>query len=301
VYQSLGNKSPQPVKVLSNSLKTVQFETVTVNSKGQITKRSQSQGQVFTETIAKDITLEMVSIPKGSFTMGAPASEAESDDYERPQHQVTIKPFLMGKYPITQAQWAAVANLPKIQYDLNPDPSRFKGKNLPVEKVSWNDAVEFCARLSQKTGRSYRLPSEAEWEYACRAGTTTPFYFGDTVTPGLVNYRGNNSYGSAPKGIYRETTTVVGSFPPNSFGLYDMHGNVWEWCQDISHFYYQGAPTDGSAWESGGDSNYPVQRGGSWNSNAVYCRSAFRNYYSADFRWVFRGFRVAVASVSSSS
>ena len=154
VYQSLGNKSPQPVKVLSNSLKTVQFETVTVNSKGQIIKRSQSQAQVFTETIAKDITLEMVSIPKVNFKMGAPASEAESDDYERPQHQVTIKPFLMGKYPITQAQWAAVANLPKIQYDLNPDPSRFKGKNLPVEKVSWNDAVEFCARLSQKTGRS---------------------------------------------------------------------------------------------------------------------------------------------------
>ena len=210
VYQSLGNKSPQPVKVLSNSLKTVQFETVTVNSKGQIIKRSQSQAQVFTETIANGVTLEMVSIPKGNFKMGAPASEAESDDNERPQHQVTIKPFLMGKYPITQAQWAAVANLPKIQYDLNPDPSRFKGKNLPVEKVSWNDAVEFCARLSQKTGRSYRLPSEAEWEYACRAGTTTPFHFGDTVTPDLVNYDGNSSYGSAPKGIYREKTTVVG-------------------------------------------------------------------------------------------
>lgn len=301
VYQSLGNKSPQPVKVLSNSLKTVQFETVTVNSKGQIIKRSQSQAQVFTETIANGVTLEMVSIPKGSFKMGAPASEAESDDYERPQHQVTIKPFLMGKYPITQAQWAAVANLPKIQYDLNPDPSRFKGKNLPVEKVSWNDAVEFCARLSQKTGRSYRLPSEAEWEYACRAGTTTPFHFGDTVTPDLVNCDGNSSYGSAPKGIYREKTTVVGSFPPNSFGLYDMHGNVWEWCQDISHFYYQGAPTDGSAWESGGDSNYPVLRGGSWYESAVYCRSAYRNFNSPDGKWRRRGFRVAVASVSSSS
>ncbi|MEG4348465.1 bifunctional serine/threonine-protein kinase/formylglycine-generating enzyme family protein [Microcoleus sp. LAD1_D3] len=301
VYQSLGNKSPQPVKVLSNSLKTVQFETVTVNSKGQIIKRSQSQAQVFTETIANGVTLEMVSIPKGNFKMGAPASEAESDDYERPQHQVTIKPFLMGKYPINQAQWAAVAKLPKIQYDLKPDPSHFKGKNLPIENVSWNDAVEFCVRLSQKTGRSYRLPSEAEWEYACRAGTTTPFHFGDTVTPDLVNYRGNNSYGSAPKGIYRETTTAVGSFPPNSFGLYDMHGNVWEWCQDIYHDNYNGAPTDGSAWESGGDSNYPVLRGGSWLNYAVNCRSANRGYNSSDLRWRNWGFRVAVASVSSSS
>ncbi|PSB53611.1 protein kinase [filamentous cyanobacterium Phorm 6] len=301
VYQSLGNKSPQPVKISSNSLKTVQFETVTVNSKGQIIKRSQSQAQVFTETIVKDITLEMVSIPKGSFTMGAPASEAKSYYFERPQHQVTIKPFLLGKYPINQAQWAAVAKLPKIQYDLKPDPSHFKGKNLPIENVSWNDAVEFCVRLSQKTGRSYRLPSEAEWEYACRAGTTTPFHFGDTVTPDLVNYNGNYPYGTAPKGIYRETTTAVGSFPPNSFGLYDMHGNVWEWCQDIYHDNYNGAPIDGSAWESGGDSKNRVQRGGSWVNNAVYCRSADRLYVSAVIRWWGRGFRVAVASVSSSS
>ncbi len=295
VYQSLGNKSPQPVKVLSIPLKTVQFETVTVNSKGQITKRSQSQAQVFTETIANGVTLEMVSIPKGNFKMGAPASEVGSRDYERPQHQVTIKPFLMGKYPITQAQWAAVAKLPKIQYDLKPDPSHFKGKNLPVEEVSWNDAVEFCARLSRKTGRSYRLPSEAEWEYACRAGTTTPFHFGDTVTPDLVNYEGNYPYGAAPKGIYRKKTTAVGSFPPNSFGLYDMHGNVWECCQDIPHGNYNGAPTDGSAWETSG-SDYRVRRGGSWLNNAVICRSANRNYYSAGYRNRNIGFRVALAS-----
>ncbi|MEG4311763.1 MULTISPECIES: bifunctional serine/threonine-protein kinase/formylglycine-generating enzyme family protein [unclassified Microcoleus] len=301
VYQSLGNKSPQPVKVLSNPLKTVQFQTVTVNSKGKITNRSQSQAQVFTETIAKDITLEMVSIPKGSFKMGAPATEVESHDYEKPQHQVTIKPFLLGKYPITQAQWAAVAKLPKIQYDLKPDPSHFKGKNLPVETVFWNDVVEFCARLSRKTGRSYRLPSEAEWEYACRAGTTTPFHFGDTVTPDLVNYDGNYPYGSAPKGIYREKTTAVGSFPPNSFGLYDMHGNVWEWCQDIWHDDYDGAPTDGSAWESGGDSKNRVRRGGSWGSYAVDCRAAIRFYYSVGYLYRYWGFRVAVASVSSSS
>lgn len=295
VYQSLGNKSPQAVKVLSNPLKTVQFETVTVNSKGQITKRSQSQAQVFTETIANGVTLEMVSIPKGSFKMGAPASEAGSYDYERPQHQVTIKPFLLGKYPITKAQWAVVANLPKIQYDLNPDPSDFKGKNLPVGNVTWYHAVEFCARLSQKTGSSYRLPSEAEWEYACRAGTTTPFHFGEIVTPDLVNYDGNYPYGSAPKGIYRETTTAVGSFPPNSFGLYDMHGNVEEWCQDIWHDNYNGAPADGSAWETSG-SDHRVQRGGSWDLNAVYCRGAYRIWNSAGSRDWRLGFRVALAS-----
>jgi formylglycine-generating enzyme required for sulfatase activity/tRNA A-37 threonylcarbamoyl transferase component Bud32 len=299
VYQSLGNKSPHPVKVLSNPLKTVQFKTVTVNSKGEITKHSQSQAQVFTETIAQGIILDMIAIPGGSFVMGSPNTEAESSYYERPQHQVTIKPFLMGKYPITQAQWEAVAKLPKIQYDLNSDPSGFKGKNLPVEKVSWNDAVEFCARLSRKTGRSYRLPSEAEWEYACRAGTTTPFHFGDTVTPDLVNYHGNYPYGSAPKGINRAKTTAVGSFPPNSFGLYDMHGNVWEWCQDVGHDNYNGAPTDGSAW-GGGDSKNRVARGGSWSNLTVHCRCAYRSSCSADSRWWGRGFRVAVASVSSS-
>ncbi len=134
----------------------------------------------------------------------------------------------------------------------------------------WNSA----SKLSEKTGKTYRLPSEAEWEYACRAGTTTPFYFGETITPDLVNYDGNYPYGAAPKGLYRKQTTDVGSFPPNPFGLYDMHGNVWEWCSDRWHDNYNGAPTDGSSWETGRDNNR-VQRGGSWNSNAVVCRCAF--------------------------
>src|SRR6476469_1237755 len=243
----------------------------------------------------------MVSIPKGSFKMGAPArSEAQSRDNEIPQHQVTIKPFFLGKYPITQAQWAAVANLPKIHYDLDPDPSGFIGKNRPVERVSWYDAVEFCARLSQKTGSSYRLPSEAEWEYACRAGTTTPFYFGETVTPDLVNYNGNYPYGFTPKGLYRDQTTDVGSFPPNAFGLYDMHGNVWEWCSDKWHDNYKGAPTDGSSWETGTD-NKRVQRGGSCNVNATYCRCSLRFSSSGLLMGWPRGFRVALASVSSPS
>lgn len=172
---------------------------------------------------------------------------------------------------MTQAQWLAVAGLPKVKIDLKGNPSNFKGDDLPVEQVNWHDAREFCARLSQLTKRNYRLPSEAEWEYACRAGTTTPFYFGDTITADLANYDGNSRYGSAPKGTYRKKTTAVGSFPPNSFGLYDMHGNVWEWCQDVWHGNYNGAPTDGSAWESGGNSQSRLLRGGSWLYYSWYC------------------------------
>ncbi len=223
--------------------------------------------------------------------MGVPYKDAKRRNSEEPQHNVNISPFFMGKYEVTQGQWEAV---------MGNNPSNFKGAKRPVEEVSWAQAVEFCRKLSQKTGKTYRLPSEAEWEYACRAGTTTPFYFGDTSTPDLVNYDGNHPYGSAPKGLYRKQTTDVGSFPPNPFGLYDMHGNVWEWCSDRWHDNYNGAPTDGSSWETGTNDNR-VLRGGSWDLNAVFCRSAYRVWVSAGFRWWFGGFRVAVASVSSSS
>jgi formylglycine-generating enzyme required for sulfatase activity len=237
----------------------------------------------------------MVAIPGGRFVMGSPNTEAERRDNEGPQRTVNISPFFIGKYPVTQAQYQAL---------MGNNPSHFKGffksKQLPVEQVSWDDAVEFCRKLSQKTGKTYRLPSEAEWEYACRAGTTTPFYFGYTITLDLVNYDGNHPYGSAPKGLYRKQTTDVGSFPPNPFGLYDMHGNVWEWCSDKWHDNYSGAPTDGSSWGTGTDNNR-VQRGGSWDNYAVDCRSAYRLRNSVDFRWRLRGFRVAVASVSASS
>ena len=134
-------------------------------------------------------------------------------------------------------------------------------------------------QLSKLTGRNYRLPSEAEWEYACRAGTTTPFYFGETITPELVNYDGNYVYGSAPKGEYRKQTTPVGQFPANAFGLYDMHGNVWEWCADELHDNYNGAPTDGSVWLDG-DKDRPCLRGGSWDLIPIFCRSAVRDYYA---------------------
>jgi formylglycine-generating enzyme required for sulfatase activity len=147
--------------------------------------------------------------------------------------------------------------------------------------VKWTEAVEFCERLSKLTGKDYRLPSESEWEYACRAGTTTPFYFGETITPELVNCDGNSAYGKSPKGEYREETTPVGQFPPNAFGLYDMHGNVFEWCQDVYHDNYNGAPTDGSAWEID-DINQRVYRGGSWYFSSRWCRSAYRINFISD-------------------
>ncbi|NEO64399.1 MAG: formylglycine-generating enzyme family protein, partial [Moorea sp. SIO4G2] len=204
--------------------------------------------QYFAEDLGNGITLDMVAIPDGTFMMGSPETEKGHKKNESPQHQVTVKSFFMGKYPVTQAQWQSVAALPQVNRKLDPNPSRFNGKHRPVERVSWYDAVEFCERLSQYTKRPYRLPSEAEWEYACRAGTTTPFHFGETITTYLANYDGNYdyTYSFGSKGKSVQETTPVGSFGVgNDFGLYDMHGNVWEWCADHWHDNYIGAPTDG--------------------------------------------------------
>jgi formylglycine-generating enzyme required for sulfatase activity len=220
--------------------------------------------------------LEMVAIPGGTFLMGSPESEPERSDDESPQHTVTIQALFMGKFPVTQAQWQVVASLPKVNIDLEPDPSYFKAANRPVEQVTWYQAVEFCTRLSKATGREYRLPSEAEWEYVCRARTITPFHFGETISPELANYDGNDTYASGSKGIYRQQTTEVGSFPANAFGLYDMHGNVWEWCEDTWHENYNGAPTDDSAWVYENDNQYRLLRGGSWDYLPSNCRCASR-------------------------
>ncbi len=186
---------------------------------------SLGRAKSFKEDLGNGVLLEMVEIPGGTFLMGSPEDEPLREDSEGPQHKVTVQPFFMGKFPVTQEQYEAI---------MGKNPSSFKGKNKPVECVSWDNAVEFCAKISQRTGKPYRLPSEAEWEYACRAGSTkpTPFHFGDTITTDLANYNGNYTYGSAPKGQYRQQTTDVGSFPANAFGLYDIHGNIWEWCED---------------------------------------------------------------------
>ncbi len=284
----------------SPSLPTFAFAVITVDAQGRETNRRPGQAAYFTEDLGNGVLLDLVSIPTGEFQMGSPESEAERASDESPQHQVKIPGFWMGKYAVTQAQWQVVASQQKVNCDLNPDPSHFKGDSRPVEQVSWNEAVEFCdrlsrfveSRLSRQTGRAYRLPTESEWEYACRAVTTTPFHFGETITSDLANYDGNSPYGAAPKGLYRELTTPVGSFPPNAFGLYDMHGNVWEWCLDHWHENYQGAPMDGSAWIMGGNSDRRLLRGGSWYNDPRLCRSASRYYSSPDNRSYTFGFRV---------
>ncbi|WDD34098.1 SUMF1/EgtB/PvdO family nonheme iron enzyme [Nostoc sp. UHCC 0926] len=296
-------ESIQQIDWLDYQANQFEFDIVTVNVQGQPINRSRGRAEFFTENLGNGVVLEMVAITGGKFLMGSLESEPERYNSESPQHPVTIQPFFMGKFPVTQSQWASVAALPKVNIDLNPDPSNFKGVNRPVEQVSWDDAIEFCARLSKKTEKTYRLPSEAEWEYACRAGTTTPFYFGETITTDLANYRGTDwdyngtvypgNYAQGPKGEYREQTTDVGKFPANPFGLFDMHGNIWEWCQDEWHENYNGAPKDGSAWLIDND-NQMLLRGGSWSYIPRDCRSATRHYNARDSGNNNVGFRVVV-------
>ena len=277
-------ESPSTPSPFPNS-KSYEFEVITIDPQGRENSRFTMQAEGYTEDLGNEVFLDMVYIPDGNFLMGG------ERDTEKPHHRVAVPEFYLGIYPVTQAQWRAVAFMPRVEIDLDPNPSRFKGDNLPVEKVNWYDAKEFLNRLSQHTGREYRLPSEAEWEYACRARSKEPFYFGPTISPNLANYRGNYAYGDGPKGQFREKTTAVGSFPPNSFGLYDLHGNVWEWCLDDWHDSYEGAPTDSTAWL---EENHErkVLRGGSWVYNPVDCRSGNRNYHSPDNADGKDGFRV---------
>ncbi|MBW4653295.1 MAG: SUMF1/EgtB/PvdO family nonheme iron enzyme [Kaiparowitsia implicata GSE-PSE-MK54-09C] len=274
----------------------VTFSVVTVDAKGEIADIQRKAATYQTEDLGDGVMLDTISIPGGRFLMGAPESEEGSFEMERPQHLVTVPSFFMGKYAVTQAQWSAVAALPQVARDLDANPSRFKGANRPIEQVSWDDAMEFCERLSQKTGKPYRLPSEAEWEYACRAGTTTPFHFGETITTELANYDGNQTYGDAPTGAYRRQTTDVGTFSANAFGLYDMHGNVWEWCLDHWHDIYSDAPTDGSPWLSSNENSARLLRGGSWSNSPRFCRSAVRFRSARDYWDVNLGFRVVCGS-----
>jgi formylglycine-generating enzyme required for sulfatase activity len=389
--QTFNFRAPTIVTLLKHAF---EFETATLErdleSEEWVIRRRQAEAWGYVESfgddaaVEHDLDLEMVAIPSSTFMMGAPEEESESIDDERPQHDVTLQPFYMSRYPITQAQWRSLSTttiqnfeeafravdsvirrnqregLRKIERDilegswhrrtfpeialstgtsaahcrnvasrlwnllssalgmsvskrniervvercfsereLNPAPSRFDGDDLPVENVSWEDAQEFCRRLSIKTGKDYRLPTEAEWEYACRAGTATPFYFGETIAADLANYDAGTAFGDGPTGEYRGKTTVVGSFPANAFGLCDMHGNVWEWCEDDWHETYEGAPTDGSAWISSGErESRRVLRGGSWNDGPENCRSANRFRDAPDLRNFNTGFRVVCGLAS---
>jgi formylglycine-generating enzyme required for sulfatase activity len=296
-------------------------------------------------SVADDPALTMIWIPPGRFWMGSPAEEVDRSGNEGPLHWVQLQGCFMSQTPITQAQWREVAQWKPRQgeqwgRELTADPSFFLpnkeigakaglGRKItkgllsrtrgsqpetsaqdqhPVERVSWEDAMEFCHRLSQRTGRHYTLPSEAQWEYACRAGTSTPFAFGETISAELANYRASENYGQGPKGVDRGQTTPVGMFPSNAWGLHDMHGNVWEWCLDHWHGSYEGAPEDGSAWfvtgkskdegstregkERSGDVATRLLRGGSWLIVPRYCRSANRFRILPDDASLNIGFRV---------
>jgi len=266
------------------------FEVVTIDAYGQKNESMRQKSQYLIEELDK-VLLEIVVIPSGTFVMGS--SERRTSSNEVPLHSVTIKPFLMSKYPITKSQWKAVAKLEQVKIPLKLQPSRSGGAKHPIVEISWDEAVEFCDRLSQNTGHVYRLPSEAEWEFACRAGTTTPFHFGETITPNLANYDGTFTYHSEPKGENRQKAIDVGSFPfANAFGLFDMHGNVWEWCLDHWHETYDETPTDGRAWFKNTDSRNRVIRGGSWRNEPKLCRSSSRFFDQADSKSNNISFRV---------
>jgi len=250
----------------SQGFQTFSFETVTVNKSGRVIKRENKTAKYCTVDLGNEVTMDFVAIPGGSFIMGSRGTEKGRADDEGPEREVTVASFFMGKYPVTQAQY---------QQLMNKNPSSFKGQDLPVEQVNWDNSLKFCQELSKKTGKNFTLPSEAQWEYACRAGTTTPFYFGETITSELANYSASHTYGDEPKAMYIERQTIkVGFFPPNAFGLYGMHGNVWEWCLDNYHYSYEGAWKDATPW-SGGDRKRIV-RGGSWINLPDMCRSATR-------------------------
>jgi uncharacterized protein (TIGR02996 family) len=227
------------------------------------------------------VTLTGTFIPPGSFLMGGTV-----EDDERPVHRVTLtRGFFVGVTPVTQAQWAAV---------MGTEPSSFKGSNRPVENVSWEDGRKFCAELTAHLGGSgaVRLPTEAEWEYVCRAGTTTEYHFGDVLNTDLANYDGNYSWNDSPKGSYREETTGVGLFPANPWGLFDLHGNVWEWCADEYAPYTSGDRTDPGGKSESSDNSLLVLRGGSWYDYPRLCRAAYRRRLAPALRYFDVGFRV---------
>jgi uncharacterized protein (TIGR02996 family) len=256
--------------------------------------------------LTNSIGLELALIPPGAFLMGSPAGEADRREDEGPQHEVAIsRAFYLGVYPVTQGQWQSV---------MGTDPSWFCAsgggkrtvrrrrdtRNLPVEQVSWEDAVDFCGKLSElpeekRAKRVYRLPSEAEWEYACRGGaaSSTPFHFGTSLSSTQANFDGNHPYGGAAKGPSLKRTTPVGSYNPNAWGLYDMHGNVWEWCQDwyASQYYKQSPRRDPPGPPEG---SVRVIRGGGWDSIGQFCRSAYRCWLVPADRDSGLGFRVSL-------
>ena len=295
------SQSPQQTSKIT--LETFSFPTVKLNPKGEIIKREILQAQQFISAF----DIKMVKVKGGTFKMGSSETETDRSEDEGPQHNLRVPDFFIGKCVITQVQWKLVSALSKVNIDLKIDPSKFKGNRLPVERVSWLEAMEFCDRLSTYTALSYRLPTEAEWEYACRSGTQTPFYFGETITADVANYQGRDwtfggktypgNYGDGPKGKYLGKTTDVGTYPANAWGLYDMHGNVWEWCMDC-YEDYKDSPINVTVCTTDERNVNRVFRGGSWTYLPWGCRSASRGNSSPDLHSNYVGFRV-VCSLSA--
>jgi formylglycine-generating enzyme required for sulfatase activity len=277
-----------PRGVPAGALRSAPITTASVDVNGRVTRQQAGPIQFYQEDLGSGVKLEMVAVPGGRFQMGSPSGESGRYDDEI-QHWVQVSDFWIGRYEVTLAQWKAVmGSLPPNMADLG---SEFKGDELPVAHVSWEEAQEFIRRLNARlSNANYRLPREAEWEFAARAGKSTPFGFGATITLEIVNYNGNFPYGNAAKGKYQQHPVAVGSLGvANAFGLFDMHGNVWEWCEDWYGPYPSAEATDPVGPGSGSSR---VIRGGGWYSYAVICRSADRGKVAPGARNYGIGFRL---------
>ena len=317
VLQALNPSDPPPISHLGLPVQPFSYTSARISATGKVTPyKATSPIGHFVETVLTlpigAVPLDLVAIPGGSFTMGSPETEVWQDSDEKPQHQVTVPSFFIGRYAVTQAQWFAVMgqdynhrNWQKRWNHLDHD--RFKGDNRPIVMVNWEDATEFCRRLSWISGRNYRLPTEAEWEYAARAGTSTPFAYGETIKTAVVNYNGKYGYRNAPEGEYRGQTISVTELYPNPWGLFHVYGNVWEWVEDKYHKSYAGKSEplrqNGSvAWINNSSvrkddlpGQIRVLRGGSWLSELGDCRSASRGMCRHINFSFSRGFRIVLA------
>ena len=309
-------QTPTP-KPFTPELRQFDFEVLTVDAQGVIHKSDgpKSRGSYYVEELGNAVAIEMVKVERGTFMMGAADADSEQvkEEYKRhcregdcsaalasetPRHQVTVPAFYMSRGEVTQEQWEAVSKLPPVRIRFSARPSSKKSDPTsdpyrPVETITWREAAEFCERLSRHTGLQYRLPTEAEWEYACRGGSETQFAFGETVVPSVVNYNAALPYGSAPKLVGRGTTRPYkfGYLEVNGFGLYDLVGNVSEWCLDAWHSNYKGAPADGTEWSGNSDAGRVV-RGCSWADAGYVCRSTYRQKRPESFKGATVGFRV---------
>jgi formylglycine-generating enzyme required for sulfatase activity len=287
-------KKSEDQKKAFPTIETFSFETVKLDRKGQVIEKLTCEGRQIREDLGRSVSLELVFIPGGSFQMGSRFEGGYED--EQPVHPVFLSEFWLGKAPVTQAQWQAVMGWMPL--------CRFHGPIIPVETICWKDAAKFCQKLSRMTGRSYDLPSEAQWEYACRAGTATPFNLGENITTDYANYVGLHTYREGSEGVYRHDPNPARTYPPNPWGLYDMHGNLWEFCADSWFDNYNGAPVNGAARLSGGDprerkESYRVARGGSWHEPPAHCRSAMRLRVEENDRMEYYGFRVMLQESKS--